>query len=899
MRRILINATQPEEVRVALVDGQKLYDLDIESIGRAQKKANIYKGKITRIEPSLEAVFVDYGSERHGFLSFKEISRDYYQGSHTSQSRPNIREVLHEGQELLIQIDKEERGTKGAALTTFISLAGCYLVLMPNNPRAGGISRRIEGDERDELRDIINTLTFPDTMGIIVRTAGVGKSLEELQWDLDTLLQSWQEIQQAEKEGAVPSLIHQESDVVIRSIRDYLRKDIGEIVIDEQIVFEKAKDYVQKLRPDAVSRVKLYKDNVPLFNRFQIESQIESAYHRQVQLPSGGALVIDHTEALITIDVNSARATKGSDIEETAFNTNLEAADEVARQLRLRDLGGLIVIDFIDMSHMRNRRDVELRMCEALKMDRARVQVGRISRFGLLEMSRQRLRPSLGEASQEVCPRCNGQGIIRGIESLALSILRVIGDDAMKENTIEVHVQLPIDVGTYLLNEKRRAIATIEQRYDVTIILIPNHHIQTPNYDIRRVRVDELTIHGQAQASYKMITVPQHDKEDSKHETVEQVTAPTVKQISSSLPTKSASDFLKRLWTNLFHDSDKTAPTLPTKEESSEEEGGGTTTSSGTGRHQPRRQPSRSPHSSHASQRGPHRNAERGEQQSGTNPRGPAQRRPHQRNQPRNDASTTHRVDTTDGLDQTDETAHQAPAHQRSPRQPDTRRHEGRGREPRQGGHRYPPRSQEPREESSLPRDAYVETSDEAPRLLSHAAVAPIVTPTVTPTGIEPTRVEIASAAVESSVVAVTTAEPVAASEPTVNPISNYKTVSHKVPAVPAHTVPEYHPTLEEVVSHQVVRHEQYVQDESEATTSSEAASDTADTETTTRSGGNTRPPYNRRRRGGTGRSFRSNQQNRRPEKSATDEHDSASTSPQQPVSHYASSDDDDNKGNR
>lgn len=435
MKRMLINATQEEEIRVALVDGQKLYDLDIESPGHEQKKANIYKGKITRVEPSLEAAFVDYGAERHGFLPLKEISREYFPAGYSFDGRPNIKEVVKEGQEVIIQIDKEERGQKGAALTTFISLAGSYLVLMPNNPRAGGISRRIEGDERQELKDSLGQLEMPDGMGLIVRTAGVGKSYEELDYDLKALLKHWSAITEEAQKRAAPFLIHQESNVVFRAIRDYLRRDVGEILIDSQKIFEEAKVYIQQFRPDFAHRVKMYQGEVPLFMHYQIENQIETAFRREVRLPSGGSIVIDSTEALTAIDINSSKATKGGDIEETAFNTNLEAADEIARQLRLRDLGGLIVIDFIDMTPVRHQREVENRLKDAVKQDRARVQIGRISRFGLLEMSRQRLRPSLGESAGHVCPRCHGRGTIRSVESSALSILRLIEEEAIKDNT--------------------------------------------------------------------------------------------------------------------------------------------------------------------------------------------------------------------------------------------------------------------------------------------------------------------------------------------------------------------------------------------------------------------------------------------------------------------------------
>ncbi|WP_107852449.1 ribonuclease E [Oceanimonas marisflavi] len=496
MKRMLINATQEEELRVALVDGQRLYDLDIESPGHEQKKANIYKGKITRVEPSLEAAFVDYGAERHGFLPLKEIARNYFPAGYTYQGRPNIKEVVKEGQEVIVQIDKEERGNKGAALTTFISLAGSYLVLMPNNPRAGGISRRIEGDERTELKEALSRLKLPDGMGLIVRTAGVGKSGEELEWDLNVLKTHWATIQEAAESRPAPFLIHQESNVIVRAIRDYLRRDIGEILIDNPTVFERAKQHIQLVRPDFINRVKLYEGDVPMFSHYQIESQIESAFQREVRLPSGGSIVIDPTEALTSIDINSARATKGGDIEETALQTNLEAAEEIARQLRLRDLGGLVVIDFIDMTPVRHQREVENRLRDAVRQDRARIQLGRISRFGLLEMSRQRLRPSLGESSTHVCPRCLGQGTIRDNESLALAILRLIEEEALKDNTGQIHGQVPVDVAAYLLNEKRKSIANLENRYKVDIFIIPNEQLETPHFDVTRVRssdVEEVT----------------------------------------------------------------------------------------------------------------------------------------------------------------------------------------------------------------------------------------------------------------------------------------------------------------------------------------------------------------------------------------------------------------------
>ncbi|NIH16263.1 ribonuclease E [Serratia symbiotica] len=495
MKRMLINATQREELRVALVDGQRLYDLDIESPGYEQKKANIYKGKITRIEPSLEAAFVDYGAERHGFLPLKEIAREYFPSNYSSHGRPNIKDALREGQDVIVQIDKEERGNKGAALTTFISLAGSYLVLMPNNPRAGGISRRIEGDDRTELKVALSSLQLPDGMGLIVRTAGIGKSADGLQWDLSFRLKHWEAIKKAAEGRSAPFLIYQESNVIVRAFRDYLRPDIGEILIDNPKILDLAKEHISALgRPDFNSKIKLYSGEIPLFSHYQIESQIESAFQREVRLPSGGSIVIDSTEALTAIDINSARATRGGDIEETAFNTNLEAADEIARQLRLRDLGGLIVIDFIDMTPLRHQREVENRLRDAVRQDRARIQIGRISRFGLLEMSRQRLSPSLGESSHHVCQRCKGTGTVRDNESLALSILRLIEEEALKENTKEVHAIVPVPVASYLLNEKRDAVSAIEKcQAGVKAIIVPNDQMQTPHYSVLRVRKGEET----------------------------------------------------------------------------------------------------------------------------------------------------------------------------------------------------------------------------------------------------------------------------------------------------------------------------------------------------------------------------------------------------------------------
>jgi ribonuclease E len=504
---MLVNATQQEELRVALVDGQKLYDLSIELPSREQKKANVYKARVSRVEPSLEAAFIDYGAQRHGFLPLKEVSREYFRTQ--PQGRLNIRELINEGQELVVQVEKEERGNKGAALTTFISLAGRFLVLMPNNPRAGGVSRRIEGEDRDQMREIMGQLNVPEGMGAIVRTAGVGRSVEELQWDLDNLRAQWDAIAAASQGRGAPFLVYQESDAVTRALRDYLTDDIGEVLVDDEAAFQKAQEYMQRFMPnDAQRKLRLYSDDIPLFTRYQIESQIESAYAHKVQLPSGGSLVVDYTEALVSIDINSARATRGGDIETTALNTNLEAAEEIARQLRIRDIGGLVVIDFIDMESPKNQREVEDRLRDAMKMDRARIQIGRLSRFGLLEMSRQRLRPSLGDSSHLVCPRCNGIGSIRSIESLALSILRLIGEDARKDRTSRVIVQVPVEVATYLINEKRDVLRTLEDKSGVQALIVPNPHIQTPEYSIRRVRDDEAQLLENNQVSYQIPVAP-------------------------------------------------------------------------------------------------------------------------------------------------------------------------------------------------------------------------------------------------------------------------------------------------------------------------------------------------------------------------------------------------------
>ncbi|MGZ8268554.1 MAG: Rne/Rng family ribonuclease, partial [Burkholderiales bacterium] len=511
MKRMLFNATQAEELRVAIVDGQKLIDLDIESSAKEQRKSNIYKGIITRVEPSLEAAFVDYGSERHGFLPFKEVARAYFKPG-IDAGRARIQDALAEGQEVIVQVDKDERGSKGAALTTYISLAGRYLVLMPNNPRGGGVSRRVEGEERNELRDVIDQLEIPQGMSVIGRTAAIGRTREELDWDLGYLIQLWHAIEQAAHQQSGAFLIYQESSLVIRAIRDYFHQDIGEILIDTESIYEQAQQFMGHVMPDNVGRVKLYKDDVPLFSRFQIEHQIESAYSRSVTLSSGGGVVIDHTEALVSVDVNSARSTRGADIEETAFRTNLEAADEIARQLRLRDLGGLIVIDFIDMESSRNQREVENRFRDALKYDRARVQTGKISRFGLLELSRQRLRPSLGETSHSPCPRCHGTGHIRGTESTALHILRIIQEEAMKDNTASVQAQVPVDVATFLLNEKRVDLQLVEARHRVNVTLIPNMHLETPNYSVSRLRHDDLNNAEPLPPSYELVEVPSEDK---------------------------------------------------------------------------------------------------------------------------------------------------------------------------------------------------------------------------------------------------------------------------------------------------------------------------------------------------------------------------------------------------
>lgn len=551
MKRMLFNATQAEELRVAIVDGQNLLDLDIETLGKEQRKGNIYKGIITRIEPSLEACFVDYGTDRHGFLPFKEVSRSYFQDYEGGRAR--IQDVLKEGMEVIVQVEKDERGNKGAALTTFISLAGRYLVLMPNNPRGGGVSRRIEGEERQELKAAMAELDIPNGMSIIARTAGIGRSAEELEWDLNYLKQLWQAIEEAGKAHHDPYLLFMESSLLIRAIRDYFRPDIGEILVDNQEVHDQVAEFMSYVMPGNVGRLKLYQDHTPLFSRFQIEHQIESAFSRSVSLPSGGAIVIDHTEALVSIDVNSARATRGSDIEDTAFKTNMEAAEEVARQMRLRDLGGLVVIDFIDMENPKHQRDVENVLRDALKKDRARVQMGKLSRFGLLELSRQRLKPALGESSHVACPRCAGTGVIRGIESTALHVLRIIQEEAMKDNTGEVHAQVPVDVATFLLNEKRAELFAMEERLDVNVVLIPNIHLENPHYEINRIRTDDVEEDGEP--SYKRVAEPEED-ESAKPFGGEKAKAarpePAVKGVRHTSPAPTAAPEKKTSWWDSF-----------------------------------------------------------------------------------------------------------------------------------------------------------------------------------------------------------------------------------------------------------------------------------------------------------------------------------------------------------
>lgn len=546
--KMLINATQNEEIRVALIKNNALYDLDIESAGEVKKKGNIYKGIVTRREPSLDAVFVEYGAKRQGFLPLKEISAEYFCQPLDEANPQPVNLLIKEGQELLIQIDKEERGTKGAALTTFITLAGCYLVLMPNSPHAGGISRRIEGEDRDEMKDILNQLPVEEPMGLIIRTAGLGKRIEELQHDLEMLLKQWQAIKNAYEQQNGPCLIHMEGDVIIRSIRDNLRKSISEIIIDDHVSYVKARQFIEQVKPEFLPNVRLYKSHIPLFNFYQIESQIETAFQRQVPLPSGGALVIDRTEALVAIDINSAKSTSGQDIETTAYHTNLEAADEIARQLRLRDLGGLVVIDFIDMNSQKHQREVENRLKEALKADRARIQVGRISRFGLLEMSRQRLRLSLGETAQEVCPRCEGRGTVRNIPSQALSIIRLIEEEALRDKAGEIHVQVPVDLASYMVNEKRDMLQDIQVRHQIKVVIIPNPYLVAPHYQIQKIKIEQ----KQKKASYELITQPEVSAPSSPSESP--MERPAVTQLSLESTSKVSNDlnFIQRIFHKWF-----------------------------------------------------------------------------------------------------------------------------------------------------------------------------------------------------------------------------------------------------------------------------------------------------------------------------------------------------------
>lgn len=563
MKRMLINASHTEEMRVAMVDGQRLYDLDIENRTREQKKSNIYKGKITRVEPSLEAAFVDFGAERHGFLPLKEISREYFKKNASDSGRVRIVDAIKEGQEVLVQVEKEERGQKGAALTTFISLAGRYLVLMPNNPRAGGISRRIEGEDRADLREAMRSLNIPEGMGAIVRTAGIGRAAQELQWDLDYLSQLWGTITQEAANSKAPHFLFQESNVIVRAIRDYLRQDVGEVIIDNEDAYALAAAFIGTVMPDFKSKIKFYQDEIPLFNRYQIENQIQTAFEREVALPSGGSIVIDITEAMVSIDINSSRATKGGDIEETAYTINLEAAEEIARQLRLRDVGGLIVIDFIDMMNNRHQKSVENKMREALEIDRARVQVGRISRFGLMEMSRQRLRPSLEETMSKVCPRCKGQGTIRGTRSLALSILRLVEEEAQKEYSREIRAIVPISVATFLLNEKRSEIISIETRNRIKITVLPNSEMETPNFEVVRIRTQD---EDDSDFSYKManeLSKPDLSVEAESNQTVQTIPTPAVKTIVPNTPApqvemkKKSTGLVQRLWNTMFGDEDE------------------------------------------------------------------------------------------------------------------------------------------------------------------------------------------------------------------------------------------------------------------------------------------------------------------------------------------------------
>lgn len=740
MNRMLINAThRDQELRIALANGQYLYDLTIESASQKNNKSNIYKGIITRLEPSLEAAFVDYSEGRHGFLPFKEIARSCYRESYIDQGRrPSINEVLEVGQEVIVQVEKEERGNKGAALTTFITLPGCYLVLMPNNPRAGGVSRRIEGDERDELHGVLGSLIIPEGMGLIVRTAGSGRSQEELQWDLDILLKLWASITEASNRPA-PFLIYQEGNAVIRAMRDYLRKEIDEILIDHQDVYEEISNHLKLVRPDFVNRVKLYKDPTPLFTRFQIETQIESAFQREVRLPSGGAIIIDHTEALVSIDINSAKSTKGGDIEETAFKTNLEAANEIARQLRLRDIGGLIVIDFIDMTPEFHRREVEKRMQEALYMDRARVQVGRISRFGLLEMSRQRLRTSLGETSRITCPRCLGQGTIRGIESLALSIIRLIEEEAMKDNTAQVRAILPTEIAAYLLNEKRHGIISIETRQNVSVVVVPSNHMLTPQYEVERIRQSDFSEKDEKMASYQLAvkadtTIAQAATTAAPAPRVHQ--EPAVRQVAISeipAPAPRAGDqtgIIKKIFGFLFDKKEE-----PQKSTTSQTEG--VPYQQNRNRHQSNRRPhdrrptrggrpnqrgGRNQRSNYQGQRSAHPSHEdvtapisvqEHAMQSAPMP----EQHEHTREQPHHEHKS-HRPHHHEHRESSERREHREP---REHRESNERRESSERREPREHRPRHP-RHQHPRHESPRPVEA------ETPREITSApTVAPVV----------------------------------------------------------------------------------------------------------------------------------------------------------------------------
>lgn len=646
MKRMLINATQSEELRVALVDGQRLYDLDIEATGREQKKSNIYKAKIMRIEPSLEAAFVDYGAERHGFLPLKEVSRSLFKEQPKAGNRINIKEVLDEGQEIVVQVEKEERGNKGAALTTFISLAGRYLVAMPNNPRAGGVSRQIEGADREEAHQAMAGLEIPSDLGLILRTAGVGKSAEELQWDLDYLLQLWEAIDEASESRKAPFLIYQDQNVIIRAIRDYLREDIAEILVDEQALFDTAHEFMQQVMPQNLDKLKYYDDSVPLFTRYQLETQIQTAFGRQVRLPSGGSIVIEPTEALITIDINSSKATKGSDIEDTALQTNLEAAEEIATQLRLRDLGGLIVIDYIDMLAAKNQRAVENRLRDAVKVDRARVQIGRISRFGLLEMSRQRIRPSLAESSHELCPRCEGVGTIRNTQSTALAVLRILEEEAMKESTAKIAAQVPIEVATFLLNEKRQDITGIEERQGVSVLMIPNQNLETPHYEVERVRDQDAAKFHQGD-SYELVKNAEGPNVDHGKLAPPSAEQPAVKDMGRNVPMPKRSQNktdsepgLIRRWVRAIIGTSGTpeiqaAVTPPTSGQNSPKRAG----SSNRGRRNSRGSSGRS-QSSGQQERSDSRKASGSERKNSSGRVGDASNNPRQRN-PRRESSTT------------------------------------------------------------------------------------------------------------------------------------------------------------------------------------------------------------------------------------------------------------------